>query len=142
MAGALLTRLAVTLVAANLAPRKQIESALVLHEAVVEAAVVGRPDKIKGQGIYCFVTLRVTALLAATACATLLKDWAWRTLTRVLSCRGPLQGDKTASEEMRKELVAGVRQHIGAIASPDVIQFTAAMPKTRSGKIMRRVLRK
>jgi acetyl-CoA synthetase len=87
----------------------EVESALVLHEKVAEAAVVGFPHNIKGQGIYAYVTLMVGT-----------------------------QG----SEELRKELVALVRSEIGAIASPDVIQWAPGLPKTRSGKIMRRILRK
>ncbi|MEY2696800.1 MAG: acetyl-CoA synthase [Pseudomonadota bacterium] len=87
----------------------EIESALVLHPAVVEAAVVGYPHPIKGQGIYAFVTL------------------------------GP---NETPSPELRKALVEQVRHEIGAIASPQVIQWAPALPKTRSGKIMRRILRK
>ena len=87
----------------------EVESALVLHEKVAEAAVVGYPHKIKGQGIYAYVTL-----MAGTE----------------------------GSEELRKELVALVRKEIGAIASPDVIQWAPGLPKTRSGKIMRRILRK
>ncbi len=87
----------------------EVESALDTHNAVVEAAVVGVPHDIKGQGIYAFVTL----------------------------------GDgHDASEELRAELVKTVRTIIGPIATPDAIQFTAALPKTRSGKIMRRILRK
>ena len=87
----------------------EVESALVAHEAVSEAAVVGYPHDIKGQGIYAYVTL---------------------------------MAGKTPSEAMRKELVAHVRKEIGPIASPDVIQFAPGLPKTRSGKIMRRILRK
>jgi acetyl-CoA synthetase len=87
----------------------EVESALVAHESVSEAAVVGYPHDIKGQGIYAYVTLMV---------------------------------GKTPSEAMRKELVAHVRKEIGPIASPDVIQFAPGLPKTRSGKIMRRILRK
>jgi acetyl-CoA synthetase len=87
----------------------EIESALVLHPQVAEAAVVGYPHDIKGQGIYAFVTLNANA---------------------------------AASDDLRKELIALVRQEIGAIASPDIIQWTPALPKTRSGKIMRRILRK
>ena len=87
----------------------EVESALVLHEKVAEAAVVGFPHDIKGQGIYAYVTL-----MAGVA----------------------------PSEELRKELVALVRQEIGAIASPDAIQWAPGLPKTRSGKIMRRILRK
>jgi acetyl-CoA synthetase len=87
----------------------EVESALVAHESVSEAAVVGYPHDIKGQGIYAYVTLMV---------------------------------GETPSEAMRKELVAHVRKEIGPIASPDVIQFAPGLPKTRSGKIMRRILRK
>ena len=87
----------------------EIESALVSHEAVAEAAVVGYPHDIKGQGIYAYVTLR--------------------------------QGVE-ASEDLRAGLIAHVRKEIGPIASPDLIQFAPGLPKTRSGKIMRRILRK
>jgi len=87
----------------------EVESALVSHDKVSEAAVVGYPHDIKGQGIYCYVTLMAE-----------------------------VQG----SEDLRKELVAHVRKEIGAIASPDKIQFAPGLPKTRSGKIMRRILRK
>jgi acetyl-CoA synthetase len=87
----------------------EVESALVLHEKVAEAAVVGYPHDIKGQGIYAYVTL-----MAGTE----------------------------GSEELRKELVGLVRSEIGPIASPDVIQWAPGLPKTRSGKIMRRILRK
>jgi len=87
----------------------EVESALVLHEAVAEAAVVGYPHDIKGQGIYAYVTL---------------------------------MADKVPSDELRKELVKQVRSEIGPIASPDVIQWAPGLPKTRSGKIMRRILRK
>ena len=87
----------------------EVESALVAHECVSEAAVVGYPHDIKGQGIYAYVTL--------------------------------MEG-KTPSDAMRKELVAHVRKEIGPIASPDIIQFAPGLPKTRSGKIMRRILRK
>ena len=87
----------------------EVESALVAHEKVSEAAVVGYPHDIKGQGIYAYVTL--------------------------------MQGVEP-SEPLRKELVAWVRKEIGPIASPDVIQFAPGLPKTRSGKIMRRILRK
>ncbi len=85
----------------------EVESALVSHEAVAEAAVVGFPHELKGEGICCFVTLK--------------------------------SGD--GSDELKKELIAHVRKQIGAIATPDVIRFAAAVPKTRSGKIMRRLLR-
>jgi len=87
----------------------EVESALVLHKAVAEAAVVGFPHDIKGQGIYAYVTL--------------------------------VKGVQ-ATEELRKELVQQVRKEIGPIASPDVIQWAPGLPKTRSGKIMRRILRK
>jgi len=87
----------------------EVESALVAHPKVAEAAVVGYPHDIKGQGIYAYVTLNA--------------------------------GEET-SEELRKELVAWVRKEIGPIASPDLIQFSPGLPKTRSGKIMRRILRK
>lgn len=87
----------------------EVESALVEHRAVCEAAVVGFPHEIKGQGIYCFVTL---------------------------------EGEHSPSEELRQELRQGVRQIIGPIATPDKVHFTQVLPKTRSGKIMRRILRK
>jgi acetyl-CoA synthetase len=87
----------------------EVESALVAHEKVSEAAVVGFPHDIKGQGIYAYVTL---------------------------------MAGEAPSEALRKELVAWVRKEIGPIASPDVIQFAPGLPKTRSGKIMRRILRK
>ncbi|MGI9236291.1 MAG: AMP-binding enzyme, partial [Woeseiaceae bacterium] len=87
----------------------EVESALVLHDAVAEAAVVGYPHDIKGQGIYAYVTL-----MAGTE----------------------------PSEELRKELVKHVRTEIGPIATPDLIQWAPGLPKTRSGKIMRRILRK
>ncbi len=87
----------------------EVESALVLHDAVAEAAVVGFPHDIKGEGIYAYVTL--------------------------------VKGVEE-SEELRKELVQQVRNEIGPIASPDVIQWAPGLPKTRSGKIMRRILRK
>ena len=87
----------------------EVESALVLHDIVAEAAVVGFPHDIKGQGIYAYVTL----------------------------VRGV-----EATEALRKELVAHVRNEIGPIAAPDVIQWAPGLPKTRSGKIMRRILRK
>jgi acetyl-CoA synthetase len=87
----------------------EIESALVLHESVAEAAVVGYPHDIKGQGIYAYVTL--------------------------------MQG-VAPSNELVQALRALVAQEIGAIAKPDIIQFTPTLPKTRSGKIMRRILRK
>jgi acetyl-CoA synthetase len=87
----------------------EVESALVAHTSVSEAAVVGYPHDIKGQGIYAYVTL----------------------MTGV-----------QPSEDLRKELVGWVRKEIGPIASPDLIQFAPGLPKTRSGKIMRRILRK
>ena len=87
----------------------EVESALVSHPLVAEAAVVGYPHDIKGQGIYCYVTLMAG-----------------------------MQG----SDELRKTLVGHVRTEIGPIASPDKIQFAPGLPKTRSGKIMRRILRK
>jgi acetyl-CoA synthetase len=87
----------------------EVESALVAHPKVSEAAVVGYPHNIKGQGIYAYVTL---------------------------------MAGQAASEDLRKELVAWVRKEIGPIASPDLIQFAPGLPKTRSGKIMRRILRK
>ena len=87
----------------------EVESALVLHEAIAEAAVVGYPHDIKGQGIYAYVT--------------------------------PIAGIET-SEELRKELIKLVRSEIGPIATPDIIQWAPGLPKTRSGKIMRRILRK
>jgi acetyl-CoA synthetase len=87
----------------------EVESALVAHEKVSEAAVVGYPHNIKGQGIYAYVTL--------------------------------MAGEQP-SEDLRKELVGWVRKEIGPIAAPDLIQFAPGLPKTRSGKIMRRILRK
>ncbi|MDX8492743.1 acetate--CoA ligase [Mesorhizobium sp. VK22B] len=87
----------------------EVESALVSHDKVSEAAVVGYPHDIKGQGIYCYVTLMA----------------------------GEASGDG-----LRKELIDHVRKEIGAIATPDKIQFAPGLPKTRSGKIMRRILRK
>ena len=87
----------------------EVESALVSHDAVAEAAVVGYPHDIKGQGIYAYVTL-------------------------VAGCE--------ADDALRKNLVQHVRSEIGPIASPDLIQFAPGLPKTRSGKIMRRILRK
>jgi len=87
----------------------EIESALVAHPKVSEAAVVGYPHDIKGQGIYCYVTL--------------------------------MSGER-ADDDFKKELVKWVRQEIGPIATPDLIQFAPGLPKTRSGKIMRRILRK
>ncbi len=87
----------------------EVESALVLHALVAEAAVVGFPHEIKGQGIYAYVTLNA---------------------------------GEEASDELRRALVAHVRSEIGPIATPDRVHFTPALPKTRSGKIMRRILRK
>jgi acetyl-CoA synthetase len=87
----------------------EVESALVAHPKVAEAAVVGYPHDIKGQGIYAYVTLNA---------------------------------GEASSEALRKELVAWVRKEIGPIASPDLIQWAPGLPKTRSGKIMRRILRK
>ena len=87
----------------------EVESALVAHDKVAEAAVVGYPHDIKGQGIYCYVTL--------------------------------MSGEEP-SEDLRKELRTWVRNEIGPIASPDLIQWAPGLPKTRSGKIMRRILRK
>ena len=87
----------------------EVESALVLHPAVAEAAVVGYPHDVKGQGIYCFVTL--------------------------------MQGTE-GTDELRQALEQMVRTEIGAIAKPDILQWAPALPKTRSGKIMRRILRK
>ena len=87
----------------------EIESALVAHKDVAEAAVVGYPHEVKGQGIYCYVTLNANA---------------------------------EYTEELRIALRGWVRQQIGPIASPDYIQWAPGLPKTRSGKIMRRILRK
>jgi acetyl-CoA synthetase len=87
----------------------EVESALVAHAKVAEAAVVGMPHDIKGQGIYAYVTLNA---------------------------------GEDGNEALRKELVQWVRHEIGPIATPDIIQFAPALPKTRSGKIMRRILRK
>ena len=87
----------------------EVESALVAHKSVAEAAVVGIPHDIKGQGIYCYVILNANA---------------------------------QACPELEKELIATVRKEIGPVATPDVIQFAPGLPKTRSGKIMRRILRK
>ncbi len=87
----------------------ELESALVLHETVAEAAIVGYPHDIKGQGIYAYVTL--------------------------------VNGIEP-SDELRKSLIDHVRQEIGPIATPDIIQWAPGLPKTRSGKIMRRILRK
>jgi acetyl-CoA synthetase len=87
----------------------EIESALVAHPKVAEAAVVGMPHDLKGQGIYCYVTLKT---------------------------------GEEPTDALRKELVAWVRKEIGPIAAPDAIQWAPGLPKTRSGKIMRRILRK
>ncbi|QWT19523.1 acetate--CoA ligase [Bacillus sp. NP157] len=87
----------------------EVESALVAHPKVAEAAVVGCHHDIKGQGIYAFVTLNA---------------------------------GETGSDELKKELIAGVRKEIGPIAAPDYLQWAPGLPKTRSGKIMRRILRK
>ena len=87
----------------------EVESALVAHPTVSEAAVVGYPHELKGQGIYCFVTLQVGI---------------------------------EPSDALRKELVGSVRKVIGPTATPDFIQWAPGLPKTHSGKIMRRVLRK
>ena len=87
----------------------EVESALVSHEKVAEAAVVGFPHEIKGQGIYAYVTL--------------------------------IAGEEK-SNQIKRDLVDWVRKEIGPIASPDLIQFSPNLPKTRSGKIMRRILRK
>jgi len=87
----------------------EVESALVLHDAVAEAAVVGFPHDIKGQGIYAYVTLMAGV---------------------------------EPTDELKKELVKHVRNEIGPIATPDIIQWAPGLPKTRSGKIMRRILRK
>ena len=89
--------------------RLSVLTSLVAHPKVAEAAVVGYPHDIKGQGIYAYVTL--------------------------------MAGEKP-TEDLRKELVGWVRKEIGPIASPDLIQFAPGLPKTRSGKIMRRILRK
>ena len=87
----------------------EIESALVLHPAVAEAAVVGYPHEIKGQGVYCYVTL---------------------------------MGNATESDELNAELREFVAKELGRFAKPDYIQWAPGLPKTRSGKIMRRILRK
>jgi acetyl-CoA synthetase len=87
----------------------EVESALVSHPKVAEAAVVGYPHDLKGQGIYCYVTLN---------------------------------SGENGDDSLKKDLVAHVRKEIGPIASPDLIQFSPGLPKTRSGKIMRRILRK
>jgi acetyl-CoA synthetase len=81
----------------------------VSHPKVAEAAVVGYPHDLKGQGIYCYVTLK---------------------------------SGQVATDDLKRELVAHVRKEIGPIASPDQLQFSPGLPKTRSGKIMRRILRK
>ena len=88
----------------------EVESALVLHPCVAEAAVVGFPHALKGEGIYAYVTL--------------------------------MSGNETDPDTLLAELVAMVRKEIGPIAKPDVIQWAPGLPKTRSGKIMRRILRK
>ena len=87
----------------------EVESALVSHDSVAEAAVVGMPHPIKGQGIYAYVTLNAGV---------------------------------EPSDDLKKALVKHVRAEIGPIASPDVIQWAPGLPKTRSGKIMRRILKK
>jgi acetyl-CoA synthetase len=87
----------------------EVESALVAYPKVAEAAVVGCPHDIKGQGIYAYVTLKAGV---------------------------------EASEHLRQELIAWVRKEIGPIATPDYLQWAPSLPKTRSGKIMRRILRK
>jgi acetyl-CoA synthetase len=87
----------------------EVENALASHTKVVEAAVVGYPHPVKGEGIYAYVTL---------------------------------EDDVEPTESLKKELIVHVREKIGPIATPDVIHFTPALPKTRSGKILRRILRK
>ena len=87
----------------------EVESALVAHPDVAEAAVVGYPHDIKGQGIYCYITLNA---------------------------------DVPASDELKKDMIAQIRKEIGPVATPDLIQWAPGLPKTRSGKIMRRILRK
>ena len=87
----------------------EVESALVSYDSVAEAAVVGMPHELKGQGIYAFVTLKAGV---------------------------------RKSDALKRELVAHVRQEIGPIATPDKLQFADGLPKTRSGKIMRRILTK
>jgi acetyl-CoA synthetase len=87
----------------------EVESALVAHPEVAEAAVVGYPHDIKGQGIYAYVTINM---------------------------------DATPSDQLLDQLKKWVRKEIGPIATPDLIQFAPGLPKTRSGKIMRRILRK
>ena len=86
----------------------EVESALVAHPRVAEAAVVGYPHEIKGQGIYAYVTLNA---------------------------------GEASTDELRDELVKWVRTEIGPIAAPDLLQWAPGLPKTRSGKIMRRILR-
>ena len=87
----------------------EVESALVAHPKVSEAAVVGYPHDIKGNGLYCYVTLNA---------------------------------GETETGDLERELKLWVRKQIGPLATPDLIQFTPGLPKTRSGKIMRRILRK
>ena len=87
----------------------EVESALVAHDKVAEAAVVGFPHEIKGQGIYAYVTLNM---------------------------------GEAYTDDLKKELIGHVRKEIGPIASPDIIHWAPGLPKTRSGKIMRRILRK
>ena len=87
----------------------EVESALVAHEKVSEAAVVGYPHDIKGNGLYCYVTLNA---------------------------------GETETGELERDLKLWVRKQIGPLATPDLIHFTPGLPKTRSGKIMRRILRK
>jgi acetyl-CoA synthetase len=87
----------------------EIESALVAHDTVAEAAVVGYPHDIKGQGVYAYVTLKAGIV---------------------------------PSDDLRKQLILWVRQEIGPFAAPDLLQWAPGLPKTRSGKIMRRILRK
>ena len=89
---------------------QQVESALVLHPAVAEAAVVGYPHDVKGEGIYAYVTLML--------------------------------GDNSDQAALQSELIEMVRTEIGPIAKPDILQWAPGLPKTRSGKIMRRILRK
>ncbi len=86
----------------------EVESALVAHAKVAEAAVVGRPDELKGSALVCFVTLK---------------------------------SDKAANDKLEQELRAHVAKEIGPFARPDSIRFAPALPKTRSGKIMRRILK-
>ena len=87
----------------------ELESAFVSHPKVAEAAVVGYPHDIKGNGLYCYITLNVS---------------------------------ESSSDGLQNELKKWVRKQIGPIATPDLIHFTTGLPKTRSGKIMRRILRK